>query len=116
MPTILITGGHSGIGIACCKLLASTYNYNLILAGRSPERMETFAQELRKSYDVKVNTLAMDTSSLASVRSAAAQCSKMIEKGEIDNLQAIICNAGVRLNGVVTYSADGYEETLQPTI
>jgi len=31
MPTILITGGHSGIGIEYSKLLASTYHYNLIL-------------------------------------------------------------------------------------
>lgn len=111
MSTILITGGHSGIGIACCKLLASTYHYNLILAGRSPERMETFAQELRNAYGVKVSVIAMDTSSLASVRSGAAQCRTMLSNGEIDSLQAIICNAGVRLNGAVSYTADGYEAT-----
>ena len=111
MPTILITGGHSGIGIECSKLLASTYGYNLILAGRSPERMETFATELRNSYGIKVNVLEMDTSSLASVRSGAAECLKMFDNDEIDSLQAIICNAGVRLNGTVSYTIDGYEET-----
>jgi len=111
MPTIFITGGHSGIGIECCKLLALTYHYNLILAGRSPERMEAFAQELRNSYGVKVNLLTMDTSSLASVRAGVAQCRNMLDNGEIDSLQAIICNAGVRLNGAVSYTVDGYEET-----
>jgi NAD(P)-dependent dehydrogenase (short-subunit alcohol dehydrogenase family) len=111
MPSILITGGHSGIGIACCKLLASTYKSNIILAGRSPEKMEVFAKELRKSYGIKVHVVAMDTSSLASVRSGVAQCQSLIKNGEIDALQAIICNAGVRLNGAVSYSADGYEET-----
>ncbi|WP_221393654.1 SDR family NAD(P)-dependent oxidoreductase [Dyadobacter sp. NIV53] len=112
MPTILITGGHSGIGIECCKILASTYNYNLILAGRSPGPMENFAKELIKSYGVKVSVLAMDTSSLTSVRSGALYCREMIEKGEVDKLQAIICNAGVRLGGAPTYTVDGYEETL----
>ncbi len=86
MPTILITGGHSGIGIECCKVLASQYKYNLILAGRSPERMENFAKELIKSYGIKVSVLAMDTSSLSSVRSGAANCQKIIEKGEVDKL------------------------------
>jgi len=112
MPTILITGGHSGIGIECSKLLASTYHYNLILAGRNPERMEIFAKELRNSYNVKISVVAMDTSSLISVRTGAAQCLKMIANGEIDSLQAIICNAGIRLNGAVSYSTDGYEETI----
>lgn len=112
MPTILITGGHSGIGIECCKVLASKYKYNLILAGRSPERMENFAKELIKSYGIKVSVLAMDTSSLASVRSGAAHCRKMIETGTVDKLHAIICNAGVRLNGAPTYTVDGCEETL----
>lgn len=112
MPTILITGGHSGIGIECCKVLASTYKYNLVLAGRSPERMENFANELIKSYGVKVNLLAMDTSSLASVRSGAGHCQELIKKGIVDEFQALICNAGVRLNGAPTYTVDGYEETI----
>src|SRR5215469_3378264 len=111
MPTILITGGHSGIGLECSKYIASRYHLNLILAGRSLERVDPVAHDLRTTYGVKVGTLQLDTSSLASVRSAAAQCRTMLDNGEIDSLQAIVCNAGVRLNGPVSYSADGYEET-----
>ncbi|MFC6101534.1 SDR family NAD(P)-dependent oxidoreductase [Olivibacter domesticus] len=111
MPTILITGGHSGLGSECSKLLASTYHYNLILAGRSPAKMETFAAELRNSYEVKVDIIEMDTSSLTSVRSGVTQCLSMLDRGEIESLQGIICNAGVRLNGATTYSEDGYETT-----
>ena len=48
---------------------------------------------------------------LTSVRAGAAQFRAMLDNGEIDSLQAIICNAGVRLNGPVSYTADGYEET-----
>lgn len=111
MATILITGGHSGIGLECSKLLASKYHFNLILAGRSPEKMEAFATELRNSYGIQVNVLTMDTSSLASVRSGVTQCLSMLDNGEIDSLQGIICNAGVRLNGKVSYTEDGYETT-----
>lgn len=112
MPTIIITGGHSGIGIECCKVLAGRYQYNLILAGRSPERMQEFAEALNKSYGVKVTTVFMDTSNLSSVRSGAQRCLEMIESGTVEDLQGIICNAGVRLNGATSYSDDGYEKTL----
>lgn len=111
MPSILITGGHSGIGAECSKHLASKYKYNLVLAGRSPDKMENFAEELRKSYGVKVNTLKMDTSSLASVKAGVDRLHTMLDTGDIDKLQTIICNAGVRLNGKVSYTDDGYETT-----
>jgi NAD(P)-dependent dehydrogenase (short-subunit alcohol dehydrogenase family) len=111
VSTALITGGHGGIGFECTKQLASCSRYNLVLAGRSMERMELAAQQLRTSYGVKVSTIKLDTSSLASVRAGAAQCRAMLDNGEIDSLHAVICNAGVRLNGPVSYSVDGYEET-----
>lgn len=111
MPTILITGGHNGIGLKCSEELASKYQFNLVLAGRNLERMEPVAQKLRKAYGVKVSTIEIDTSSLASVRSGATQLCNMLDKGEIDSLQAIICNAGVRLNGPLSYTNDGFELT-----
>ena len=111
MPSILIRGGHSGIGLECSKYIAENFRLNLVLAGRSLERMNPAAQELRTAYGVKVSTLKLDTSSLDSVRSAAAKVQTMLDNKEIDSLQGIICNAGVRLNGPVSYSADGYEET-----
>lgn len=111
MPRVLITGGHGGIGLECSKLLAGQYRLNLVLAGRSLERMDPVARELQTAYGVKVSTIKLDTSSLASVRAGAAQCRAMLDNGEIDSLQAVICNAGVRLNGPVSYTVDGYEET-----
>ena len=110
MATILITGGHGGIGLACSKHLAANYRMNLLLAGRSLERMEPVAEDLAKTYGVKVNTVQLDTSSLASVRAAAAKCKELLDQGAIDHLQAIICNAGARIQDL-NYSAEGYEET-----
>lgn len=111
MPTALITGGHAGIGLECAKQLASSSRLNLILAGRSMERVEPAAQHLRTTYGVKVSALKLDTSSLASVRDAAAKCRAMLDGGEVDSLQAILCNAGAQFRGPISYSADGYEET-----
>ena len=111
MPTALITGGHAGIGFECAKQLASRSRYNLVLAGRSLERMEPAAQQLRTSYGVRVTTLKLDTSSLASVREAAVEFRAMLGNGKIVSLQALLCNAGGRHEGPLSYSPDGYETT-----
>lgn len=46
MATVLITGGHGGIGFECAKQLTSVYGVNLVLAGRSLARMRIAAEEL----------------------------------------------------------------------
>ena len=111
MPTALITGGHSGIGFACARHLATHYRWNLILAGRSPDRMNEAAEALRREAGATVTKLALDTSSLASVRAAAARCLAMLADGELTSLDALLCNAGGRFDGPVTYSEDGHEVT-----
>ena len=111
MPTVLITGGHAGIGFECAKQLASGSRCDLILAGRSIERMAPAAQELRTSYGVRVTTLKLDTSSMASVREAAAEFRALLDSGKAASLDALLCNAGGRHNGPTTYSPDGYETT-----
>ncbi|WP_074063440.1 SDR family NAD(P)-dependent oxidoreductase [Rhizobium etli] len=111
MPTILITGGHSGIGLECVKRLILDEHRNIVLAGRSPDHMKEVADQLRQSSGTKVSTLQLDTSSLASVRKAAVEFRSMIQAAEIDPLQAILCNAGGRGFGPVLYSPEGYEAT-----
>ena len=110
MPTALITGGHAGIGYEAAKQLASRSGYNLVLAGRSMERMEVAAQQLRTAYGIKVSTLPLDTSSMNSVREAATKFLAMLDRGEVDSFQALLCNAGGRFNEL-SYSKDGYETT-----
>ncbi len=110
MATVFITGGHSGIGLACARQLAAR-RCDLVLAGRSPDRMRAVADELRAAHGVAVTTLALDIASLASVRRAAAECAALIARGEISQLQAVLCNAGGRFDGEERYSPDGYELT-----
>jgi NAD(P)-dependent dehydrogenase (short-subunit alcohol dehydrogenase family) len=110
MATALITGGHGGIGYEAAKQLAKEARFNLILAGRDLARVDTAAEKLRTAYGVKVTTLQMDTSSLSSVRRAAAHCKDLLGSGDVDSLQAVLCNAGARIEAV-NYTPDGYEET-----
>lgn len=109
MSAVLITGGHGGLGFACCKYLAQHSGREIILAGRSMAKMEEAAQELRRD-GATVTLLELDTSSLASVRAAAARCRTMIKNKEVTSLDAILCNAGGRF-GKLSYSVDGYEIT-----
>ncbi|AFT71056.1 Glucose/ribitol short chain dehydrogenase/reductase family protein [Alloalcanivorax dieselolei B5] len=110
MSTILITGGHSGLGLETSKQLASR-GIDLILAGRDPARIEVVAKRLIEIYGIKAVALKMDISSLTSVRNSVAEIQDLIAKREIDDLQAIVCNAGASFMGGIKYSADGYELT-----
>jgi NAD(P)-dependent dehydrogenase (short-subunit alcohol dehydrogenase family) len=111
MSTVLVVGGHAGLGFESAKQLAAHTRVNLLLAGRDVKRMEAAAEQLRTQYGVKVETLALDLNSLASVRAAAAQCRALLQTGQIDSLQAILLNAGAQFRGPMSYSTDGYEET-----
>jgi NAD(P)-dependent dehydrogenase (short-subunit alcohol dehydrogenase family) len=110
VTTVFITGGHSGIGLECVRQLAAR-RFNLVLAGRSPAAMQKVVDELRAAYDVAVTAIEVDLSSLAAVRSASATYTSMIECGEVAAPDALLCNAGGRFDGPVTYSPEGYELT-----
>lgn len=110
MPSVLITGGHTGIGFQCAERLAHRHRTDVLLAGRSMDRMVPAVEKLR-AYGVKVSTVELDTSSLASVRSAAATVRTMFPEDAPGKLQALICNAGASFSGPVSYSVDGYEKT-----
>ena len=111
MSTVLIVGGHTGLGLEVARNLAANAQVDLLFAGRDLKRVEVAAEQLRTQYGVKVDTLELDLGSLASVRSAAAACRAMLGSGQISTLQSILCNAGAQFQGPISYSADGYEET-----
>ena len=113
MPTVLMTGGHAGLGFVGAQTLAGRFGCNLILAGRNPERVEAAAQRLRTETGVRVEVLEMDLNSITSVRAGAAQCQAMLQarSSKEGELESIVCNAGAQFRGPVAYSADGYEET-----
>jgi NAD(P)-dependent dehydrogenase (short-subunit alcohol dehydrogenase family) len=113
MPTVLMTGGHAGLGLEGARTLARRFGCNLILAGRDPKRIEGAAQQLRSETGVRIEVLELDLSSIASVRAGVERCTAMLRSGTLDDgeLAGIVCNAGAQFRGPVSYSADGYEET-----
>jgi NAD(P)-dependent dehydrogenase (short-subunit alcohol dehydrogenase family) len=113
MSTVLMTGGHSGLGLVGAQTLAQRYGCDLILAGRNRERVESGARQLRTETGANVQVLQLDLDSLSSVREGATRCKQLLQTGSENdaNLQGIVCNAGAQFNGPVSYSADGFEET-----
>jgi len=110
MRAVLITGGHAGLGLEAASQLAAQ-KINLVLAGRDLSKVDKVAAELRRQYDVKVSTVALDLASFSSIRAAARTIRRRIAAGEIDPLQALLCNAGAQFRGPISYSKDGCEET-----
>ena len=110
MATVLITGGDAGLGWAASTRLAEM-RFNLVLAGRNPQKIEKAAKQLRERFGVLATVLPLDLASLQSVRAAAEAVRSMITDGTLEPLQALLCNAGAQFRGPISYSADGFEET-----
>ena len=59
--TALITGSYGGLGRCFAEIHASRGG-DLILAGRSPEKLEKQADEIRSRHSVRVETIVIDLS------------------------------------------------------
>ena len=110
MKTVLITGGHAGLGLETASRLAAR-KVNLVLAGREFGKVSKAAAELRGRYGVRVSTVELDLAALSSVRAAAKAVRKGIAAGEFGTFDAFLCNAGAQFRGPISYSKDGFEET-----
>ncbi len=84
----LITGGGSGIGLACARALAAD-GASVMLAARNVDRLASAAEALRSEFaDVEVATVACDVTDEASVESACAAAAA------VGPLRIVIANAG----------------------
>ena len=61
MPTALITGASSGIGLELARLFAAD-KYNLVLVARRAEKLEELSQELSRQFAIKTTTASVDLS------------------------------------------------------
>lgn len=84
MSTALVTGATSGIGLAFAQRLAAD-GHDLVLAGRSAERLEAFTRDHRGTT---VRTIAADLSTDAGIATVAAACAD-------EPLDLLVNNAGV---------------------
>lgn len=110
MGTVFITGGHAGLGLEAASRLAAK-KINLVLAGRDLSRVSKVAAQLQTRYGVNVFTVELDLASFSSIRDAGATIRSRIAAGELEPLQAFLCNTGAQFRGPISYSKDGFEET-----
>jgi NAD(P)-dependent dehydrogenase (short-subunit alcohol dehydrogenase family) len=111
MGTVLITGGHKGIGLEATKKILEQGGFDLILGGRNQTEVDTVARDLGAQYGVRISTIAIDVASLASVRAAATAVQIMVREGAVAPLQVLMLNAGAQFMGPPQYTAEGYEKT-----
>lgn len=111
MPTVLITGGHKGLGLEATTKIARAGGFDIVLAGRNLAEVETAARKLGATYGTNIKAIDLDVSSLASVRAGAEVVQQLVRAGAIAPLQVLMLNAGAQFMGPIGYSVDGYEKT-----
>lgn len=99
--TVLITGANSGLGLESAKALAG-HGAQVIMAGRSPDRLADAAQQVPGSP----LTLQLDLADLSSVAAAAAKVPDMVER-----LDILMNNAGVMATPE-EQTVDGFERQI----
>ncbi len=105
MQTCLITGATSGLGRATALELGRL-GWSLWLVGRNPRRGEAVADRINRSgTGAQAQFIRADVSSLAAMRSLAAQVERQAPR-----LDVLINNAGARHMDAAE-SADGVERT-----
>ena len=101
--TVFVTGGYSGLGQETARAMAAR-GAHVVIAGRDLAKADAAAEEIRAQVDgAKVETIACDLASLASVRACGADARARF--GQIDLL---INNAGV-MACPHEQTADGFE-------
>jgi 3-dehydrosphinganine reductase len=99
-PLAFVSGGSSGIGLACARELL-TRGYRVVLAARGVQRLDEAKQELSAGTPGRVFTVVLDVADVTAC--AAAIDAVQAEHGPIDLL---LTSAGMCEPGVV------YEQTL----
>jgi len=95
MKTIVMTGGTNGIGLVAAEQMRRAPDVRLIVGarGKAPSKLET---------------LPLDLTRLASVRSFAAAVEQCLGDTPID---ALVLNAGMQVRDINQRTEDGFEPT-----
>jgi len=95
MKTIVMTGGTNGIGLVAAEQMRRAPDVRLLVGarGKAPSKLET---------------LPLDLTRLASVRSFAAAVEQWPGDGQIDGL---VLNAGMQVRNIDQRTEDGFEPT-----
>ncbi|CAG8233422.1 unnamed protein product [Penicillium salamii] len=90
-PLVLITGANQGLGLATAQQLASTGQYNLLVAARSQEKAEGAVKQLQESgTEGSLTPIVINLDQDESITAAA----KFVEE-HFGSLDILINNAGI---------------------
>ncbi len=93
-PTVLITGGSSGIGFELAKLFAKD-SYNLFLVSKPPQELAQAVAYFKEHFpETKIYTLAQDLS----IQGSAAKVYEFTQTQAL-SIEVLINNAGVGTYG-----------------
>jgi NAD(P)-dependent dehydrogenase (short-subunit alcohol dehydrogenase family) len=105
MAVYIVTGGNSGIGFETALSLAKA-GHTVLIGGRTKQRLGEAVTSIRTlSSNERVEGIAVDLGSLASVHHFAKQITSSHKQ-----VDGIVCNAGVNA-ATFEWSADGVEST-----
>jgi NAD(P)-dependent dehydrogenase (short-subunit alcohol dehydrogenase family) len=109
--TIIITGANKqGIGYATAEAFASQGPAHLILAGRTPSKVDECIDALRTKYpNIDYRALRIDLGSQKSVRAAAAE---VIGWADVPTVDLLVNNAGIMNIPERTFNEDNIEITI----
>jgi len=104
MQSVIVTGGHAGIGGQCTRYLVEAGRH-VVVASRDLERARRELGPLAGRVELR----PLDLASLASVRDFVDLL--VATTADRPPLDAVVCNAGVQIIGPPERSADGFELT-----
>ena len=103
----VVTGASSGLGVQMATAFARQ-GADLVILARRVERLEEFAEKLRKEFKVKVLPLKCDVTSTDDINAAAKAAEK--EFGKVDIL--LNCAGSSKDKGVVDMTDDEWDFTI----
>ncbi len=103
----VVTGASSGLGVQMATAFARQ-GANLVILARRVERLEEFAEKLRKEFKVRVLPLKCDVTSTDDINAAAEAAEK--EFGRVDIL--LNCAGSSKDKGVVDMTDDEWDFTI----
>jgi light-dependent protochlorophyllide reductase len=104
--TALVTGGNSGIGFECARMLARS-GWHVVIASRNRDlSAKAIARIAGESGAAAASEMGLDLGSADSVRRFVAE----VEARDLA-LRALVCNAGLQVSSGPHRSPDGFELT-----
>ena len=109
--SVIVTGGGSGIGLACAKSFAKR-GASVVILGRTAARLETAVDELRSTNDQATHTYVAGDVADETVVSEAVK-----RAGELAPIRIAIANAGMGgLSPVIATEADHFDDIMRTNL